>query len=484
LRHLLDKSSQRMLSLIELLVSQDNWITISHLAKAAGASGRTVSDDITKLKDRWDHLFDVEVSVKRGVKMHCRSISAVSSAFRDIFKESTALRWLRGLLFHPNKKIEFYEDMLFSSRSTLGRMIPKINYYLNPRGISILCKNGHCQIIAQDEQYLRQFYAAFLLEMNGMSMPELHADFSIERMWRIIIGILLKAVPPTVSALVANDDIIAAYHVALYVVSLIRESQGYNIECDYDIEDEITPEDISYIKSFFPGICASNLRPINAFIHKNFNGWSSPEEALVNEHSRAFITELFKPTQAALGDATMNQLVFITKSLYLTEKHRAFQTSVLFDRIKHFSGALKKNSRFMYKRAEDGLKLLSEKIGFDITPRLHDLLFWICLVYPGFPSFSCTKSALLISDFGAPHASFLVSYISGALNSLGCSLIDVDAVVYPDALSSCNYKGYDIILTTVPNLPLDHNNVLTIGCYPSHDNILEIYKRCMIESSV
>ncbi len=482
MRSLMDKSSQRIIALIELLVSQENWITINNLAEAVGASGRTVSDDIAKLKDRWNDLFNVEVSVKKGVKMHNRSSSAVGAAFRDIFEESTALRWLRWLLLHPHNRIEFYEDALFSSRSTLERMIPKINLCLNQRGINIIHKNGQCQIVAQDEQYLRQFYAAFMLEITGIELVDDIVGVSVERIWKVVSNLLVKAAPPEGKALVANDDITTVYHVALCVVSLIRESQGYTIDCEYDVEGEFEPEDVSYILSCFPGTDVSNLRPINAFIHRSFNGWSSPEEkALLNEHAEVFFAELFSSTDIKLDDEAMARLVFIMGAMYLTQKHRIFQTSLLFDRIEYFSNSLKNNSRYMYCKAAKGLERVSQNIGFDITPRLHDLLFWICLEYPEFPNFAQPKTALLISDFGAAHASFLASHISCTLNSMGSAMIEIDTASYSDAPDSCRHKNYDIILTTIPNPPIAHDNVMMIGCYPSRDNLLEVYKRCMAE---
>lgn len=52
LRKILDASSQRMIRILETFTIHDDWITLSDLSSAIGASERTVADDISNLQKR------------------------------------------------------------------------------------------------------------------------------------------------------------------------------------------------------------------------------------------------------------------------------------------------------------------------------------------------------------------------------------------------------------------------------------------------
>ena len=106
------------------------------------------------------------------------------------------MHWIKELLFHPNNTIEFYENMLFVSRSTLIRLLPKINRYLSTKGMTIQCKNNMYHFLGEDEQYLRDFSASFLLELYGIDLAKFDLDIDLEVISELILSVLEKNIEP------------------------------------------------------------------------------------------------------------------------------------------------------------------------------------------------------------------------------------------------------------------------------------------------
>ncbi|HAB61637.1 MAG TPA: hypothetical protein DCE48_13255, partial [Lachnospiraceae bacterium] len=187
MRKLLDASSQRMIRILETFAIHEEWITLSDLSSAIGASERTVADDISNLQQRWGKSLHIEISRKNGVIMHNRNIASIGRVFTDLFNDSVALLWVKELLFNPNMPIDFYETKLFVSRSTLIRLMTRINHFLSDRGITIQCINNKYQLLGKDEQYLRDFSASFLLELYGFDLPNYDITIDLKVMGEIIM---------------------------------------------------------------------------------------------------------------------------------------------------------------------------------------------------------------------------------------------------------------------------------------------------------
>ena len=187
MRKLLDVSSQRLISILEILLENDGWTTFASLGSAIETSERTVAKDIAMLRERWGHHLNIEVSKKNGVRLINQNISSTGAVFTDIFNDSLSLQWIRELLFHPSMSMEFYESQLFTSRSTLLRILPKINRYLSGKGMKIICENNRYDFIGDDEQYLRDFSANFLLELYGFDLNKFDINLDLSVLRNIIL---------------------------------------------------------------------------------------------------------------------------------------------------------------------------------------------------------------------------------------------------------------------------------------------------------
>lgn len=173
MRSLLDASSQRIITIIETLAGCEGWTNLADLSTSVKASERTVSEDISKLRKHWGQDLNIEVSKKNGVILRNRNSASIGIVFMNIFNDSVALRWIKELLFHPGHGMEFYLNRLFVSRSTLIRLLPRINRFLSGKGMTIQSLSNSYQLLGKDEQYLRNFCASFLLELYGLDFQSI-----------------------------------------------------------------------------------------------------------------------------------------------------------------------------------------------------------------------------------------------------------------------------------------------------------------------
>lgn len=477
MRGLLDASSQRIIVILETLAASGGWTTFSDLASAANASVRTVAEDISKLRKRWNRLLNLEVSKKNGIILRNRNAATIGMVFTDLFNDSIALRWIKEVLFHPDQAIDFYEKELFVSRSTLVRLLPKINRSLAQKGLTIACGNNRYRFAGNDEQYLRDFSACFLLELYGLDLQKFDLDLDLEIILRLVLSEVAKNLEPGELAWILEDDVSNAYWIMLYLVSLVREEQGYTITPSHPHKLQIDETTFAYLKEKFPDIAEENLQSIHQCFYNQNNGWDSDaEKKLVTRESEAFFRRILTVIRIPVDGETLHLLYFVLKSLYLNAKFRPYRTSVLFDRIYYFSLSLKRTNFLLYKAVEKNLKLFSRNVELDVCSKTADLLFWICLACPGLCQYTPHKTALLVDDFGTPHARFLAKVISDFFNHQNTDFLSIDIAGYPDLPTSDQVCRYDLLLTTIPNLPIAGRRVLLVNDYPSYEDFLEIYK--------
>lgn len=481
MRELLDNSSQRMIRILEILLEHEGWTTFANLSSAVGASERTIAKDISLLKEQWVHHLNIDVSKKYGVRLQNQNIANIGKVFTDIFNNSVALHWIKELLFHPNNTIEFYENMLFVSRSTLIRLLPKINRYLSTKGMTIQCKNNMYQFLGEDEQYLRDFSASFLLELYGIDLAKFDLDIDLEVISELILSVLEKNIEPREFTWFSKDDISIIYQIMFYIVSLVREEKGYTLKSPYPVEQEISEKYIDYIHKHFPNVYVDNLRSIHQHIFNRYNGWTSKEEAiLVRKEISEFFERFFSAVSFSPNEDIKQTMHYILKFMYFNTKFRPFETSELFDRIYYFSQSLKRTNSNLYQAVEKNLKTFSLNINLDMSSDLSNVLFWICLICPDVTQIAISRTALIISDFGTLHAQYLLKIITNFFNNKIPNL-HVDIALHAENVTQEIIDGYDVLITTISHPTFFHRNMVLINDTPNTNDFCEIHKAILKE---
>lgn len=476
MRSLLNQSTQRTISIIEALSEANTWFTLKDLSILTDSSERTLAQDINTIKKRWGNYLNIETSNKNGIRMHDPNIAKTGKVIIDLLNESVSLQFIEAILLYPKNKIDFYEQKLFVSRSTILRLLPRINQFLKERELWIQNQENQYELKGTNEQYLRQFFTCFLIELHSLNLKNELEKFNIGIIADTLKKILVQNLPTKEQEYIVEDNIAVSFLIMFYIVSLIRENSGYCVDSTHKIDSELSLDTFDYFKSYFPELTIKRIAPIHAFIINMYMGWDSKmEEEKTTNAIHSFYNRIFDFMQTIPKQNIFYRLCFTMKSVYLVAKSRPYQTSILFDRIHYFSLSLKKNNETLYKLVKENLDIFSKEVGFDMSNRLADILFWICLNYPEFSKVSISKSALVISDFGKQHTDYLTQFFDSFFNNNGNTILTTTSSDYRSAITM-PLQQYNFIISTIPDLPIDHNHIILVNDYPNTENLFEIHK--------
>lgn len=466
MRKILSKSHQRQLSILEVLLEMDDYISIHSLSKLLGASERTISEDISYLRSNYSDMLSLTISRKNGIKLENQSISNMEAVFRSIFNESFALEWIRELIIHPYESIEFYEKILFMSKSTLLRTLPRINHFLKTHGMMINTTNGKYSFTGKDEAYLRDFSASFLLELYGLKLEKLDIRLDIGLIAQITLRNLKQAVSPENFEWVSTDDITLVYRIMFYVISLIREDTGFHLVSSYDVSSEVSPEEMAIIKYSFRSITKEKLSPIHEYLYNNQSDIKKfdPKDFVLEEQIDDYIQRTFKRLNFSLDDTMYPKIKYVVQGIYYKAKLRPYETSLLFNRIHYFVARLRKNNRFLYDVIHEETTKLSEVLGTDLSNQIDNMIFWCVLVEPAISKVSLTKKALLFSDFGSMHSRFLQKSLEDFFETT-CSKLSFTLADPMREYSREDLEEYAVVISTTSRMNIPHDNICYIGDY-------------------
>ncbi len=476
MRGLLDLPTQRLIKLVETLASEDRWFPIPELVERVDSSYRSVADDLTTLKKRWGDKLQLESARSLGVRMHNQNMNSIGLVFMDLFNESVPLKWLREIFAHPKQTIEFYEDRLFTSKSTLRRHLPRINQFLANYQMKIHNVKNHYEVRGRNEAFLRDFFATFLLELNGIDLQSFDLGLDITVLFKLVYQDLAQKLDPLKFQWVQNDDVVLVYQVMYFLISLIRENQGYHIRSSYDIQDRLDEESFEYLKQFFPALRRSHCRPIYEYMHKMYEGWDSKEEQdRVQRASENYTNHILEETGLQVDDDLHYLLCFVPTNVYLKGKTRPYKTSSLFDRTQNFAVALKKANPALYQILDESASQFFIDAGLKTDFMNDSVTFWLCLTCPTLYQYSRPKTALLLSGLGRAHASFLVEVLENFYNRDNFTNIRVAVGNIPEVMAEATYNDYDFIITTIPNMDFPGKKVYLIPDYPDINDLNAIY---------
>lgn len=465
LRELLDGSAQRIIRILETLLEEDGSMTLDRLALTLNASQRTLADDLNLLQDRWGNLLHLEVTRKNGISLHNHNISAIGVVCRDLFNESVGLRWLRELLFHPRQTMETYEKRLFVSNSTLRRLLPRIQNVLSQKGMTIAQENGKYWFEGTNEQNLRDFAASFLLELNGLDLSNFDVSMDLDVLESIIRSLQERNTDPQHHETLAQDDVVLAYQMMFYLISLVRERTGFNVPSTYPAVNELTSQQLNCLAKFFPDVRPAQLAPIHEHLRSFFHAFPDPkEQAYVQDVIETFLSGLLRDLRLTPPPPIRTRLSFIMHSILCNLKMRPYKTSELFDRIWYFSENIQRQNPFLYDTTHHHLELAACRLNLDLPLRIADVLFWICLTYPDITAAAPPLRILLLNDLGNKHARFLETLVRFQLKNRSSEII-IDANPSKLHLNPDDCMSYDLVLSTCPEPP-PHPRCLILSDYP------------------
>ncbi|MFC6465068.1 helix-turn-helix domain-containing protein [Marinilactibacillus sp. GCM10026970] len=159
LRKLLDSNELRKLEIIEYLDSKENWVTLKELSEQTGYSENVLKKDISLMKQ--DYVEGTWETSHKGIYFKLSENDSIDTIYRSFLKNSMAFQLLELLLYENEAQIPELAESLFTSSSTLTRLIKRMNGLLVDTAIQI--EINPCRVVG-NEGTIRNFYGHYFYE--------------------------------------------------------------------------------------------------------------------------------------------------------------------------------------------------------------------------------------------------------------------------------------------------------------------------------
>ncbi|MCY7674726.1 helix-turn-helix domain-containing protein [Bacillus safensis] len=173
---LIDSKSKRMISILNLLVSQNKWWTIQEFVDLEIGSFRAIQHDLEIMKSYQtdDHEPLLQFKLRKGMHISFSQRLRVDYYIKKILLENTSIQLAIGIILEPQKSFVEWVNDLNVSRSTLYSSIKKINEELKEDDIEL---RSDTMQFHGNEKEIRRFFVEFTFEIYGNDhWPFLHID--------------------------------------------------------------------------------------------------------------------------------------------------------------------------------------------------------------------------------------------------------------------------------------------------------------------
>ena len=489
---LLDETDQRRLLILEVLMEQPDWITIGELAQRVSASERTIQTDLVFFKNEWDDQLHLDISQKHGVRLLCRSYATLHTLSIDLVKRAVAPRFIRDLFFFPGQSLEFYTNKLFISKSTLLRQVPRINAFLSRMNVFIERSHVGFHLFSPDEQSLRKLIASSYVELNPgltlrqrtcteLTVPFAAAAIDFSKLCEITRSILMRAKETELTALVLADPSVLPELAAFYLISLIRENQGFHAKPVRKQADPVSKEELLTVQKLFPSLQEEQLLPIHEMLTEPFLALGEEATALLHRESAAFYVRVFAMLCVSCPPQIQHKLQNALEIVYRSTLARPIRTSGMFRRISGFSASVQVCHPKLYAAFQESLAVFSGAMQFDLSPALPDLILRVCYLFPALAMAAPTRKLLVVSDSGLDHAEFIANFVRELFNGTHYQTMEIRTLSYEEALHTdldARYPDEEILITTDPALLSlqTQKKVLLFHDFPSTENFDQLYE--------
>ena len=488
---LLDETDQRRIFILEVLMEQPGWITIGALAQRVSASERTIQTDLVFFKNAWGDRLSLDISQKHGVRLHSRSFATLHALSIEIVKNAVAPRLIRDLFFFPDQPMEFYTNKLFISKSTFPRQIPKINAYLSRMNVFIERGSAGLHLFSPDEQSLRKLIASSYVELNPglthqpcantvLTVPFAADLVDFSMLCDLVRAVLLRSKDADAVSLALSDPSILPEMTAFYLVSLVREQQGFCAESTRMETAPVSPEELQSVQTIFPSIREAQLHLIHETLTEPFLSLGDDATALLHRESAAFYTRVFSALHVSCPPQTQEKLCFALEVLYRSALVRPIRAAGMIRRVSGFSSSLRVCHPKLYAAFQESLAVFSGAMQLDLLPALPDLILRACYLFPALAMAAPTRKLLVVSDSGQDHAEFVASFIRELFNGTHYQTISIQTIAYEKAMQAdfdARYPDEEILITTDPALLSIQTckTVLLFHDFPSIENFDQLY---------
>lgn len=475
MKTILESYNQRQLDILYLLYSSNDWITTKEISTLLKVTKQTINNDIKKLNNLDNEKTIIETSLQSGVKIGDMSIQYLNQLRTSILKQSTAIKFMQSIFFHPDKNINYHANRLYTSRSTLHRNLSHLNRELAYFDIHIKQSHKGLFLYSNQENELRRFLAILLHETFGFDNS------------RFINSSLLTTIDNQIQQIFSfNSYTITGdsktYLQNLYYVSLLRESQQFNLEVSKHFDNKL--RSIKPLKrtacSKLKQMTDEDLARVDYFLldHLSESTISSKDK----ENLKLIETDLRKTFANNLIETDENSLSTFISSLkmsYLTVTRSFIPNILIYDQHQTFTDEVKKNYPNLLKLIFKYVHQLEDIIETSLFSYINSITFNLFTCFPDIVDVSYSEDIMIVSSHSLEHANFLKKII--------CNKIDFNSHYSHHLICTTTQDDYystepKLIITNSNDVHTTHSNSFLVNNFPSQESLTQLKRYLAILS--
>lgn len=475
MRELLDIPTQRRLKILEHLDEASGWISSNELAQENKASLRTISNDVSYLKEAWYPQFKIETSKKNGVRLKRQANTHMKILYRHIYENSDAFKLLEAIFFDTTLSIEKWGERLFISESSLYRIINEMSQSLESFGLSL--EKKPCRIIGNLETNVRFFYTRFFKEKY------LICDWPFEASRDISISFCQDLLHLS-DTKVSEELLIQLSH--LVNISLIRSSQGFFIKTKLSTEQSNMANRIRQDEQLTPKLnellltynLKNETKEIEQLVYTfaSFLTYWLPDEQIdfsVEHDIQQFLADIQETFNLKLPAAIFERLINKIEHFYLFYQIYPYQNYLIFDDYRQSALNIKIEFPILNRVIETLLKQMEETTDFPWYQLFHTkILFTLVTQWNHLTEqIDAQKKKvelLILTDLGENHGLYLTQQIKKNFRDKVLLHYYADPVTLLNLDSQEKFSKYDIVVTTFFTEFIPQDKLLIIDNIPSN----------------
>lgn len=465
---ILDNSSQRLISILSLLLETEEGIKISEIASNLNVSEKTIHDDLKIISESWANVIGLNLSLNGTIKVSKLSVSTFLQVRSSILLQSIPMKFLKSLVYHPNEDLNFYADKLHISRSTLYRYIPIINNYLTEYDITIDNSHSVYALISSNEVALRCFVTTFFLEISGYTLE----DFMTQDEIKFLRTRIIRSYEKNLQHI---SDLQLDFYTVLYFVSIKRELQGFTADYSQFLTgetDKLNEQEEKYLSKIYPHASIESIMKIEQIILILRSQLNRDQDEHLLETIPFFLNSILNILNIKASTHEYKLLLNYLKDLYLNEKYIQIPFYLVGNQFIFFTKEAEKDNSSIINQLRDWVDELTIVTNTNFNHYFDYIVYIFITNFPEMMQIKIKKNVLVISNQSKEHAEFLLKTIRTKLNTGPIYLTNIECTSL-EQIQSINLDKYQFIIKNFALPKIDCESIL-INDFPSDKNIQTI----------
>lgn len=461
MRSILDTRTKRHVQIIEHL-SFNQYTSIQGLMELTKTSDKTILNDLDYISEHWGEDLDMK-SYRDIYYIQEKTIATMHKTFRELFSNSLPILFTLIVFQYPNKSMKAHANRLHVSESSIYRLLPSLNKFLETIDLRVENHNGLYHLHSVNECYLRHFITTLYLETQYID--EVLKQKELEDL-DLIFEELFKSFD------IFADTTQKSFYKLYYKLSLMRELQGFEGIYFTDVAVDFA---FNIMSSHIPSLEKENIQRIHGSIIEMLVAKSTDSKE-IDRLKKSIVEGL----NLNLDDEGRRKLHLLAADAYTYITFYPFKVASLFDRYHYFSQNFKQQNHKVYTKIETIINEFADMSSNIYRLSLDYFVYYLNIYFYDDIVKSVKIHIGVISEMGREHTNFIRKFIQNHFTYCEVHNEDIFSLAFSRSTDEFDSSRYDLIISTTYLESLSNNDYLLINDYPDTLDLARINSRIQV----